>query len=57
MIDSKYLDQEEKDLAEALKEVDINNLSKPSKEKEKTFKNAATEFRKINIKDNKKFTY
>ena len=50
MSNNKYLDEEEKDLAESLKNVDINNIPKPTAERQKMFKNVAREFRKKETK-------
>ncbi len=52
MIDNKYLDEEEKDLAKSLKNIDVNNLAKPTEKRQKMFKNAAREFRKKETKMN-----
>jgi predicted DNA binding CopG/RHH family protein len=52
MIDDKYLDEEEKDLIEALDDIDITTLPKPTKDRQKMFKDAAREFRKKETKMN-----
>ncbi len=52
MIDNKYLDQEEKDLAKALETINVHNIPKPTKEKQKVLKTAASEFRKKETKMN-----
>ncbi|MBI9055944.1 MAG: hypothetical protein JEY96_19135 [Bacteroidales bacterium] len=52
MNDGKYLDEEEKDLAESLKSIDIQNISKPTAERQKMFKSAAREFIKKETKMN-----
>ena len=49
---NKYLDEEEKDLAEALNNIDVNKLSAPDKKTEKMLKNAATRFAKQEAKMN-----
>ncbi len=52
MIDDKYLDEEERDLAKALKNINIHTISKPTEERQKIFKNAAREFKKKETKMN-----
>ncbi len=52
MIDNKYLDQEEKDLARALETIDIHTIPKPTEERQKVLKTAASEFRKKETKMN-----
>ena len=52
MNDSKYLDEEEKDLVESLRNADIHNISRPAVERQKMFKSAAREFRKKETKMN-----
>lgn len=52
MIDDKYLDEEEKDLIEALDDIDITTLPKPTEDRQRMFKEAAREFRKKETKMN-----
>ncbi len=48
----KYLDKEEKDLAAALKSIDIKSIPKPTNDEQKMFKDAAKEFKKKETKMN-----
>ncbi len=52
MLETQYLDEEEKDLMEGLDNLDISTLSKPSAEKQRLFKEAAHEFQKKETKMN-----
>ena len=52
MIDDIYLDEEEKDLREALDKMDTGTLSGPDPEKLRIFQEAAREFRKKETKMN-----
>ncbi|AHC15399.1 CopG family antitoxin [Salinispira pacifica] len=53
-MDSKYLDNEEKDLIEAYENADSSKSFKPSEEEQKKFRTAAKEFvtseKKMNIR-------
>ena len=49
---NKYLDEEEKDLAEALNDLDVSKISAPDKHTQKMLKNAAAQFVKQEAKMN-----
>jgi len=49
---NEYLDEEEKDLAEALNNIDVSKLSVPDKNTKKMFENAAARFVKQEAKMN-----
>ncbi|RLD11984.1 MAG: antitoxin [Chlamydiae bacterium] len=49
---NKYLDEEERNLAKALNNLDVTKLPTPDKKTQKMFKNAATKFVKQEAKMN-----
>ena len=50
--DPQYIDQEEKEIIESIKAMDVNKLKKPSKSEQKKIRSAAKNFMKKHTKMN-----